>query len=187
VAVDWNAIATIASPVLGVVAGIFGNRWFENRPKLLAWYSHVGTHGFTPQGGPSIPVYTHAIVLRSAGRQPATNIRVMHRELPDFRVHPPVAYTVENTPGGSHDVLIPRLVPGEELTLSYLYFPPLTAGSVHAGIKCDSGWATAIPVLLSRQPPRWARRCLLALTVIGVITVIYGVWHGAIWLSQKLG
>lgn len=185
-AVDWNAVATIASPVVGLVAGVFINRWFENRPKLIAYYGHIGSHVCRPEGQPQFPVHTHHVVLRNAGRLPATNVRLMHAEFPDVNVFPPVQYTVEHTPGGSTDMVLPRLVPGEQITVSYLYFPPTTVNEINRGIKSDHGWASAIPVLLQRQLPKWLQRTLLVLTVIGVIVIIYLLYQFAAWGLTKL-
>ncbi|KWW37566.1 hypothetical protein ACUXAV_000793 [Cupriavidus metallidurans] len=186
-AIDWNVVATIAQPVIGLVLGVYINRWFEHRPKLITYYGHVSTHRVAPtNGGPPYLVYTHAVVLRNAGRQAATNIRVQHANLPNFHIFPPIAHQVNSTPGGSEDIVIPSLVPGEQVEISYLYFPPLTAAQVNTGIKCDQGFATQIPVLLQRQTPRWLRLLINAVFAIGLISVVYLGYLGAAWLTQKL-
>ena len=68
---------------------------------------------------------------------------------------------------------MPVLVPGEEVTVSYLYFPPLTFAGVNAGIKCDQGFARAIPVLLQRQYSKWVNSVVAVLMLLGLITVLY--------------
>ena len=55
----------------------------------------------------------------------------------------------------------------------YLYFPPLTANQINAGIKSDEGFAHQILVLLQRQYPKWWNRTVGVLTLIGVISVVY--------------
>jgi hypothetical protein len=57
-------------------------------------------------------------------------------------------------PRGRQDIVIPKLISGEQVTISYLYFPPMTFDQVNDGIKCDQGFA---PVLPRRIYPFWLR------------------------------
>ena len=118
------------------------------------------------------------MVLRNTGRRSATNVRLHHASLPNFNIWPVVVHNVETLPGGSQDIVIPTLIPGEEITVSYLYFPPLIAGQVNAGIKCDQGFANQITVLLQRQYPRWFNRTVIVLFLVGVVTVCYLAYIG---------
>ena len=79
-----------------------------------------------------------------------------------------MVHNIETLPDGSQDIVIPALVPGEEITISYLYFFPLIAGKVNAGIKCDQGFAKQITVLLQRQYPPWFNRTVVVLFLVGV-------------------
>ena len=126
---EWNALATIAAPVITLFVGAWVNRKFENRPILISYFGHISGFNSTPPGGTPIQVNTHAVVLRNTGRRSATNIRLHHATLPDFSIWPSVPYQTENLPDGTRDIVIPTLVPGEEITISYLYFPPLTAAA----------------------------------------------------------
>ena len=113
------------------------------------------------------------MILRNTGRQNATNVRVHHAILTDFNIWPQLVYHVEVLQDGSKDIVIPNLVPGEQITISYLYFPPVTFDQINAGIKCDRGFAHQIPVLLQRQYPRWVNRTAAILMLIGIITSLY--------------
>ncbi|MCX5864930.1 MAG: hypothetical protein NTW42_07635 [Deltaproteobacteria bacterium] len=175
-AIDWNAVATIAAPVIALFIGAWVNQRFESRPVLISYFSHVSAFRHTPAGGEPLHINTHSVVLRNAGRQSATNVRLHHAYLPDFNIFPVVVHNVEVLPDGSKDIVIPVLVPGEEITVSYLYFPPLVAGQVNAGIKCDRGFANQITVLLQRQYPRWFNRTVIALFLVGVVTVCYLIY-----------
>ena len=93
--------------------------------------------------------------------------------LPDFNVWPEVAYTVEVLPGGGSDISIPNLVPREEVTISYLYFPPVTVDQINAAITSNEGFAQQIPVLLERQYPTWLNVTVGILMLIGIIAVLY--------------
>jgi hypothetical protein len=65
------------------------------------------------------------------------------------------------------------LVPGEEITVSYLYFPPVTVAQVNAGIRSNEGFARQIPVLLQRVYPMWFNRMGVALMLIGLVSLVY--------------
>jgi len=175
--IDWVAVATIAAPILALFVGVWVNRRFESRPSLVSYYGHVAAFLHHPTSGPPINVHTHTIVLRNAGRRSATNVRVHHGVLPDFNLWPQIQHSVETLPDGSLDIVIPTLVPGEEITISYLYFAPLTFGQVNAGIKCDTGFAQPIPVLLQRLYPHWFNLTAATLMLVGLVTVIYLIYH----------
>ena len=182
--IDWAAAATIASPVIALFVGVWVNRKFESRPVLISYFGHVSAFRHVPPGGQPLQVNTHAVVLRNSGRRSASNVRIHHAFLPNFQIWPSVAYRVEDLPDGTRDIVIPTLVPGEEITVSYLYFPPLTAAGINAGIKCDLGFAQEIPVLLQRQYPRWLTGLLGALAMIGLITVLYLATYGVVRLLR---
>ena len=154
--------------------------WQERRgTRLISYFSHVaGIAGTLPNGQP-INVNTHTVVLRNAGRRPAANVRLTHATLPLFSIWPPILYNVEALPNGSNDIVIPTLVPGEQITIHYLYFPPTTVDQIHQGIKCDQGFAQPIPVLLQRQYRRWFSNLLRVILLIGLGTITY-------WLVRAL-
>lgn len=183
-AIDWNVVATIASPVIALFVGVWVNRRFESRPMLISYFSHVSAFRYAPPGGQPLQVNTHSVVLRNAGRQSATNIRLHHAVLPEFNIWPTVVHNIETLPDGSKDIVIPTLVPGEEITVSYLYFPPVIVGQINAGIKCDQGFANQITVLLQRQYPRWFNRTVITLLLVGVVTVCYLAYIGVMAIAR---
>uniref|UniRef100_E6QUA3 Uncharacterized protein n=1 Tax=mine drainage metagenome TaxID=410659 RepID=E6QUA3_9ZZZZ len=183
-AIDWNAVATIASPVIALFVGVWVNRRFESRPTLVSYFSHVSAFRFTPPGGQPSQVNTHSIVLRNTGRQSATNIRLHHAILPEFNIWPAVVHNVETLPDGSRDIVIPTLVPSEEITVSYLYFPPVIAAQINAGVKFDQGFANQITVLLQRQYPPWFNRIVIALFLVGVVTAAYLIYIGVTVIAR---
>ena len=174
--IDLNVIATIASPVIALFVGVWVNRWFESRPILISYFGHISAFKTTPPDKEPIHVNTHTVVLRNVGRKAASNIRLHHNTLPDFNIWPSVTYSIEELPDGSKDIIIPTLVPSEEVTISYLYFPPLIASNINAGIKSDQGFARQIQVLLQRQYPLWFIKIVQTFLIIGVTASIYLVY-----------
>ncbi len=171
--IDWMVVATIAAPIITLFVGVWVDRRFENRPTLISYFGNVAAFTHTTEAGLQIQIHTHTVVLRNAGRRSATNVRLHHATLPDFNIWPQVVYHVEELADRSKDIVIPTLVPGEQITLSYLYFPPITVVQVNAGIKCDQGFAKQIPVLLQRQYPRWISILAAMLMLIGIISILY--------------
>jgi hypothetical protein len=176
--IDWTVVSNIAEPVVLLFVGGWVTRLFESRPLLISYFSHVSAFRHTPPGGQPMQVHTHSVVLRNAGRQSATNVRLHHANLPEFNIWPTVVHNIETLPDGSQDIVIPALVPGEEITISYLYFPPLVVGQINAGVKCDQGLANQITVLLQRQFPPWFNRTVMALFLVGLVTVCYLIYIG---------
>jgi hypothetical protein len=182
--IDWMVVATIAAPVIALFAGAALNRWIELRPILISYFGHVAVFQHNPQNAPPMQVHTHQVVLRNASRRrTATNVRLHHNVLPDYRLWPMVAHTVEVLPDGSRDIVIPRLVPGEQVMISYLYFPPLFVDNVNAGIKCDQGFAQPIPVLLQRQYSRWLNRTVGFLLIVGVVSILYLAYRAVAYFT----
>ncbi len=175
-AVDWNAVATIAAPVITLFLGVWVNRKFESRPAIISYFSHVSAFRYSPLGGQPVGINTHSVVLRNTGRKSATGIRIHHSTLPDFNIWPTVAHSVETLPDGTKDIVIPMLVPGEQITVSYLYFHPVTVDQVNAGIKSDQGFSQQISVLLQRQFPRWVNFIVGTLMITGLVAILYALY-----------
>ncbi len=175
--VNWQILATVAAPIITLFVGAWIDRRFESRPRLLTHWGHVSSFNYTNQDGSITQVNTHAVVLRNAGRRAATNVRMSHHYLPSFSVWPAVQYNVEDIPNSGQDIVVPILVPNQQLTVSYLYFPPVTYDRVNNGVKCDQGFAIGIPVLLRRQYPNWVKYFAAILLIAGASTLVYGLFE----------
>jgi len=175
--IDWKVVGGAAWSVALLVIGGWLNRLYEKRAKLISYFGHVSSFQTTPPGGVSVQVNAHSVVLFNAGRKSATNVRLRHAFLPDFVIFPDVQHRIETLPSGQREIVIPALVPKEQITISYLYFPPVTFTQVNAGIRCDEGFAHQIPVLLQRQYPKWFNWLAGLLMLIGVLTLLYLAYH----------
>ena len=176
--IDWPAVATITAPTIALLVGVWVTRRFESRPVLISYFGHVSTFTHTPPNGTPFDINTHSVSLHNAGRRGATNVRLHHLLLPDFNIRPSIVHHVEDLPDGTKDIVIPTLVPGEEITISYLYWPPTTVTDINAGIKGDQGFAQAVPVLLQRQYPDWISFLVVSLMFVGFVSIVYLLYWG---------
>jgi len=171
--VDWQIVVDVTIPIITLFLGVWAQRWMERRAALVSYFGHVSSFTWTPPKGTLVIINTHTVVLRNAGKRSATNVRVHHFMLPDYNMWPSVQHHREDLPDGSVDLVFPVLVPGEEVVLSYLYFPPTTATQVSGTIKSDEGFATTIPVLLQRMYPKWFNVLAATVLLCGLIAVGY--------------
>jgi hypothetical protein len=168
--IDWMIVATIAAPVIALFVGVALDRLLERKPKLIAYFLHASVFRLA---APNLTIHAHGIVIKNTGRRPANDIRVRHNILPDFHVFPNIQYQVQTLPGGGAEIVFPILVPEEQVSISYLYFPPTLYSQIHAGIRHSHGFAREVTVLPTPQLSAWIRRTLWSLVVVGAIFVLY--------------
>ena len=179
--VDWDIVIKIIVPLGTLVLGKYLDRWLSRRPKLISYLGH--TSAFNMRAPPPVTVHTHAIVVRNAGRATANQVRVGHHFLPDnIQLYPAVPHTIERTEGGGAEIVIPKLVPGEQVTISYLYFPPILWNQINSYTKSDEGFAKILNVLPTPQMPKWLLSTLWALIFVGVVSLIYLLIELIRWL-----
>ncbi len=170
--IDFEAFAKIASPIFTLIAGAIIKRYTEGRPRLLSFLGHVSA--FTLQDEQKTVVYTHAVVVRNAGRMAAKNVRLGHMSLPlNVRVEPQVDHTISRREDGTGEIVIPVLVPREQVTVSYLYFPPLTWNQINSYTKSDEGFARIINAIPTPQPPRPVVWLVWSLMFVGASVLVY--------------
>ena len=169
---DLEAFAKVASPIFTLIVGALIKRYTERHPKLLSFLGHVSA--FTLQDEQKTAVFTHAVVVRNAGRIAAKNVRLGHMNLPqNVRLEPQVEHSISRHPDGTGEIVIPVLVPKEQVTISYLYFPPLTWNQINAYTKSDDGFARIINVIPTPQPPKPVVWLVWALMFVGASVLVY--------------
>ena len=60
-AIDWNAVATVAAPIIALFVGVWVNRRFESRPILISYFSHVSAFRHVPEEGAPLQVNTQVL------------------------------------------------------------------------------------------------------------------------------
>jgi hypothetical protein len=174
--VDWNIVLTIAMPIVSIFIGAVVTFLFTNRERLITHYGHVSSFKVKPNDPEQEEywVYTHSVVIRNIGRKTAKNVRMGHAVLPyNINVEPDIEYTKNELPGGGVELVFPNLVPKKQVTLSYLYFPPLTYNQINTHVESDEGPAKVVNALLQPQPAKWLVIVLWFLILSGGISIIY--------------
>lgn len=170
--IDPEIIAKLLSPLIAALIGVIAKRYFEEKPKLISYLVHASAIPLNDEANTQIN--THSIVVRNTGKKAAHNIRIGHNTLPkSFQIYPPVSHNILPGPNGSDEILIPTLVPNEQVSISYLYFPPLTFGQVNAYTKSDEGLAQIINAIPTPRPSKLVIATLWLLVFIGASTVAY--------------
>ena len=171
--------------VLGAFVGAVIAKRVEGKADLVSYFGHSSAFTTRPQGQPSFVIHTHDVVIQNVGKKPANNVRVSHNVLPDqFNVFPSLPYSVEQLPDGKKDIVIPKVVPGQLIVISYLYYPPLLWNQVHAGIRSDEGFARQVEMQLQRKIPAWLTALAVAGFLIGCLTVLYLIWRGLKYMGM---
>lgn len=185
--IDWSTLAEVAKPLLSAAFGAALTEFVRRKPKLVTFYGHVSA--FNVQStNPPINIHTHSVVVANSGRLPAKNVRLSHNVLPtDFDVHPPLNYTVEMYPkGAGGDIVFPLLLPKQQVTVSYLYGPPLVYSQINGSVRSDEGFAKVLNVLPTPQPSPWLMKLLYALLFVGVTSTIYIMIEVFSWVPRIL-
>ncbi|WP_462137566.1 hypothetical protein [Candidatus Mycalebacterium sp.] len=169
---DYWLLLQIAVPVVTLFIGGWINRKFEKKSNLVTYLGHVAAHIDTKPGSTPLEIHTHEIVVANTGRKSAKNVRIFHHYLPSFNLYPEIEYSVKKLQTGQ-EIVIPTLVPGEQVRISYLYFPPIIYKEINSGVKCDDGIANFIEMVPMKRYPTWFNVLVSIFVVLGVISLLY--------------
>jgi hypothetical protein len=169
---DLDTVAKLLSPFLTAVIGFLVKKYLEARPKLITYMVHASEIPLNDDKGTM--VNTHSIVVRNAGKRTAHNVRIGHNYLPKgFQLYPRLTHEIITGDNGAAEILIPTLVPDEQVNISYLYFPPDTWHKVHSYCKSDEMSAKYINIVPSHQLSRLQTTIIWLLLFVGASTVVY--------------
>jgi len=173
---DSEQIFKLVSPVITLIIGALIKYYTEEKSKLVTYISHVSS--FTLNDEQKSKVYAHSIIVRNNGSKSAKNIRICHNKFPEHvQVFPPVQYTIEkaNTEG-AYEIVMPTLVPKEQVTISYLYFPPTTWDEINSYTKSDEGLAKVLNITPIEKPSKLIIYTSLLLMFIGATYLTYWIF-----------
>ena len=176
---NWGTVVNIVVPIFIPFLYLILKRLLERKAKVSYYLGHVSAFTLRVTGD---QVYTHSIVVFNSGNKTAKNVQIGHNYLPkDFTIFPTSKVgDEEKTSGGGGNIKFSTLVPKETVTISYLYYPPVTYQQVNSQVTHDDGLAKAIPVIILKKYPKWQLRVLAFLTLLGSVAFIYLI----IWLIR---
>ncbi|MHB1205344.1 MAG: hypothetical protein ACYCZX_07240 [Rhodospirillaceae bacterium] len=189
-AIEWGTVWEVSKILLAAIVGAIVKDLLERRPRLVTYLVHSAAVPLQPNPqnptAPRTTVHTHSIVVRNAGRSAATNVRVSHGVLPrDFAVYPATDFATQEFQGGA-DIVFQRLVPGQQITITYVYFPPVLWSQVNTTVRSDEGFAKVQSVLPTLQLPKGQQQAVAAILLVGFVTLIYLGVEVAEWALRKL-
>ncbi|MFM2020592.1 MAG: hypothetical protein RJB02_300 [Pseudomonadota bacterium] len=146
--------------------------WLVGKPRLVA-YSPDST-GFvldpTTEGSQQIFVRAGQVIVQNAGRLSANNIQLVAEAGSKpwgYNIVPNIDHSIREGQRGEWIVEIPFLGPGETLTLQILNGPNIST------IRAREGAAKIVDVHYQRVLPSWFNFSILALVLVGAVTIIY--------------
>lgn len=174
--IDWMIVSQIGAPVIAVFVGAAVTRYFSQRERLMVYYGHISSHILKSlvDGREDTQINTHTVIVRNEGNKTATNVRIVnHAQIPDIRVYPTTQYEINTLPEKGQEIVIPRIGPKMEYTISYLYLPPVTYNLIQTYVASDSGPAKTVNVRLQQVFPKWVNVLFAGSMVLGLIAFIY--------------
>lgn len=172
-----DLIGKLVAPVFTAIIGLIAKRYVEARPKLITYLVHASA---IPLGDKNqTTVNSHSIVIRNSGKRTAHNLRIGHNLLPTFQIYPHLPYEIVKGPDNSAEIVIPTLVPREQINISYLYFPPVVWSQVHSYCKSDEVAAKYVNIIPTAQLNKLQLFIIWSLLFIGTSTLVYWIIY---WL-----
>lgn len=181
--VDWDLVLKLAGPMIGALVGAGAKHLFDSRPRVVAFLGHASGIRLHREEG-DLQVGTHSVVLRNAGNKTAKNIRIGHTVLPDFQVLPDIQYTVETLPGGIKEIRFDHLIPKKQITVTYLYFAPLTWDQVNTHLETEDGPVRILRVLPTIQLSKPVLASFWVLIGVGFVSIVYLLLVFVGWLPS---
>ena len=178
--IDWKVFLQIASSIIAVCVGAIVNKYLSKRERLIAYYGYIASYAIdSVVGGSEVTqIHTHSVVIRNNGNKTATNVRISHNVLSNIKIFPETNFEITDLPSGGKELIIPRITPKKEYTISYLYFPPITYNDIIiSAIESDAGSAKIINVRLQQIYPQWFNILCIFAIILGLIAFIYIVYE----------
>ncbi|WP_158677576.1 hypothetical protein [Chromobacterium vaccinii] len=172
--IPFDVIAKLLAPIATAIITALTRYYLEARPKLVHYLVH--TSAITLPGENKTQVNTHSIIVRNTGKRTANNVRIGHYFLPEsYQVFPPLSHQINRSESGEAEIVIPTLVPNEQVQISYLYFPPILWSQINCYTKSDEGLGKAVNTTPQIQPSKATTTIVWALIFIGSSTTLYWV------------
>jgi hypothetical protein len=95
-------------------------------------------------------------------------------------VYPNVGYEVKENPQGMKEMVLDDIVPGDQVTVSYLYPNTMTVANVNPVLISEDGISPLTFSLPRRQPSPWLVGIRSGLAFLGATFLLYWIARAAI-------
>lgn len=157
----------IATGLVSLTVGVLLTH-FRPKAKVVWWTPHSFLFNLQDEG---VALQTDALTLQNVGRSQADDVEVVLNHPPDFyQLSPSIPYEEDQTPKGNFVLRIDHLGPKEVVTvqfLSYAQVPNLL------NLRSSAGQAEQMNIQFQRVFPSWSNYSVVALTLVGIGTVLY--------------
>ena len=167
-----DQIIKLIAPTIAVIIGAAIKYFSTHKAKLVSFIGHIST--FVLQDENKSKVFAHSVIVRNTGNVAANNVRLGHNVLPEhITVFPNIKHTIERNEDSSGEIVIPVLVPKEQITISYLYFPPTTWDQINVYTKSNEGLAKILNVIPVPLPAKLFVGTIWFLVFVGSSLLLY--------------
>jgi hypothetical protein len=180
---QWPMLIMLAFPIWATLDYFLGRR-----AKIIAHLGQQSSFGLAGEKAPQ--VRTHSLIIANVGRRDATNIRLGHQVLPEFKFLFPASGTPDSLfevfgmpEAGGKEIVIPVLGPEQQVEIAYLYAPPLTVKEINTYVKSDLGPGKLLRVLPLSQYPVWL--CYLGVQFLLILPVVAFVYWAFLRISPR--
>lgn len=157
----------IATVVVSLLSGYLA-QFLQPRSRLFCWSPHNFYFNLRTEG---VVLQTNSLTVQNAGRLPAEEVEIIHKQRPDFfELFPSMQYEEATNPNGEHIIKLKSLGPREWVVVQLLSYktPP-----VFSNVRWKNGQAKWVQIQPQRVLPKWLLVLLNALILIGIGTIIY--------------
>jgi hypothetical protein len=173
-----NYITTI---VVSLIAGYL-SQFLQPKSRLFFWSPHNFFFNLKEE---NVALQTNSLTIQSAGRLPAENIEIIHKQKPDFfELFPSMEYQEAINPNGEHVIKIKSLGAKEWVVVQMLSYknPP-----VLLTVRWERGKAKAVQIQPQRVWPKWFLAIINGILLIGIGTIMYWLIKGCFYIATQMG
>jgi hypothetical protein len=172
-------IAVFAS--LGSFGVAYFGYWLAGKPRLYVYSPNSTGFQLPPVGEGASPVAIRAgqVIVQNAGRKSATKVQIVAQpgwKPWGYTIVPNIDHEVRSGPQDQWMIEVAYLGPRETVTVQILNGPNIDT------VRSMEGPAKVVDVIHQRVFPKWINAVVLALMLVGLVTVAYG----AVQLSRTL-
>lgn len=183
---DYMSVVTVVAPIVAAVGGYFGKRALDLKPRVVAFMASANSVVMGKGTDTETTIHSHVLIIRNDGGLAARDVRITHDIFPPgLSVYPGIEYRAFENPQGQTELQFPLLAPGQQVSVSYMYFPPLIWPQINCDVYSENGRAERVTLLPKPKPARWIVSLRYVLMFTGAWALIYWIARAAYAMVTK--